>query len=100
VELEPRQVEQLEHWIDELTEAMEPLAHFILPGGAVGAAQLHVARTVCRRAEREVLSLSRSEPIGACVKEYLNRLSDLLFTMARYENHERGIVEPLWKKFA
>jgi cob(I)alamin adenosyltransferase len=99
-ELEPGQVEQLEHWIDELTEAMDPLANFILPGGAVGAAHLHVARTVCRRAEREVLSLSRTEPIGARVVEYLNRLSDLLFTMARYENHERGITQPLWNKAA
>ena len=67
------------------------------PGGAPGAAALHVARTVCRRAERETITLSHEEPIGELVLPYLNRLSDALFVMARYENHERGVVEPLWQ---
>jgi cob(I)alamin adenosyltransferase len=56
-----------------------------------------VARTVCRRAEREVITLARDEPVGALVVPYLNRLSDLLFVMARYENRERGMTEPLWQ---
>jgi cob(I)alamin adenosyltransferase len=97
-QLEARHVEQLEQWIDELTEAVGALENFVLPDGSVGAAQLHVARTVCRRAERAVLSLARAETTGALVIPYLNRLSDLLFIMARYENHERGVAEPLWKQ--
>jgi len=67
-----------------------------LPGGVLGAAQLHVARTVCRRAERLVIALSREEAVGGFVIPYLNRLSDALFVMARYENKLRGKVEPLW----
>jgi cob(I)alamin adenosyltransferase len=79
-----------------LNEVVGPLQNFILPGGSIGAAQLHVARTICRRTERAVLTLAREEPIGGLVMAYLNRLSDLLFVMARYENHQRGIAEPLW----
>jgi cob(I)alamin adenosyltransferase len=91
-----RHVEALEGCIDELNEAVGALENFILPGGAAGAAALHVARTICRRAEREALALSRLEPIGAFVVAYLNRLSDALFVMARYENRMRGVAEPLW----
>ena len=74
-----------------------PLTNFLLPGGALGAAHLHVARTICRRAEREAVRLGRDEAIGEHVLPYLNRLSDALFVMARYENHERGVPEPLWQ---
>lgn len=95
-QIEARHVERLERLIDELSEAVGPLENFILPGGAIGSAHLHVARTVCRRAEREVIHLSRSEAVGTYVIPYLNRLSDALFVMARYENHQRGIPEPLW----
>ena len=94
----PAQVDQLERWIDELTEVVGPLTHFILPNGAVGAAQLQVARTICRRAERAALTLSRTEAIGPSDLVFLNRLSDLLFVMARYENHEREVAETLWKR--
>ena len=66
----------------------------------MGAALLHVARTVCRRAEREVVALSHSESVGTQVIPYLNRLSDLLFVMARYENHYRNVPEPLWDTLA
>jgi cob(I)alamin adenosyltransferase len=90
-------VEHLEQLIDELNGVVGPLANFLLPGGAAGAAQLHVARTVCRRAEREVIALTRQEVIGDLVVPYLNRLSDALFLMARFENHERGVAEPLWQ---
>ena len=82
--------------MDELTAVVGSLENFILPGGSVGAAHLHVARTVCRRAEREVVALSRQEAVGQYVIAYLNRLSDALFVMARYENHQRNIPEPLW----
>lgn len=92
-----RHVQKLEGLIDELLLVVGPLTNFILPGGSVQAAQLHVARTVCRRAERETATLQRLEPIGVHVLPYLNRLSDALFVMARYENHERGIPEPLWQ---
>lgn len=95
-QIEARHVEKLEQVMDEFSAATGPLENFILPGGAPGAAALHVARTVCRRAEREVLALSRAEAVGANVLPYLNRLSDALFVMARYENVTKGIPEPLW----
>ena len=95
--VQPHHVEKLERLIDELNEVVGPLTNFLLPGGSPGAAQLHLARTICRRAERETIALSREEEIGALVLPYLNRLSDALFVMARYENHERGVGEPLWQ---
>lgn len=95
-QMEERHVVRLEQFTDEMSTAVGPLENFILPGGAIGAAQLHVARTVCRRAERLVVSLKREEAVGPYVLSYLNRLSDLLFAMARYENKKKGIAEPLW----
>jgi cob(I)alamin adenosyltransferase len=95
--VEARHVEKLEALIDEFNDVVGPLANFLLPGGSAGAAQLHVARTVCRRAERRATALARDEAIGASVLPYLNRLSDALFVMARYENHQRGVSEPLWR---
>jgi cob(I)alamin adenosyltransferase len=95
-----RHVKVLEALIDELTAVVGPLENFILPGGSIGAAHLHVARTVCRRAERDLIALRRHEPTGAYVLPYLNRLSDALFVMARYENHETGVAEPLWNSLA
>ena len=95
-QVEARHVEELEALIDELNHVVGPLENFILPGGSVGAAHLHLARTLCRRAEREVTTLNRKEPVGAYVLRYLNRLSDALFVMARYENKMRAVPEPLW----
>lgn len=95
-QIEARHVEALERLIDELNEIVGPLENFILPGGSIGAAHLHLARTICRRAERDALALSREERIGPSVLPYLNRLSDALFVMARYENRERNVGEPLW----
>lgn len=97
-----QRVKRLEAWIDELSLVVGPLQNFILPGGSVGAGYLHVARTICRRAEREAISLVLAEPddIDGNVIKYLNRLSDALFVMARYENHEKGVAEPLWDKGA
>lgn len=94
--IEPRHVEQLEQWIDEWNEELEPLTSFILPGGDLAAAQLHVARTVCRRAERGVIALSRQEPVGEQVIPYLNRLSDFLFVAARYQAKLAGIGDITW----
>ena len=95
-QIEARHVSHLESLIDELSNAVGPLENFILPGGTPGAAQLHVARTVCRRAERDVVSLSQQEAVGPQVTIYLNRLSDLLFMMARFENMQKGVAETLW----
>jgi cob(I)alamin adenosyltransferase len=86
--------------MDELAAVLPPLDNFILPGGTPGAAHLHVARTVCRRAERFVLTLSREEAIGPHTLVYLNRLSDALFVMARYENHQKGVPDILWNSRA
>jgi cob(I)alamin adenosyltransferase len=94
--IEQRHIDALEQLMDRLSEALTPLENFVLPGGAPGAAQLHVARTVCRRAEREVIALRRVEAVGPFTVPYLNRLSDALFVMARYENKKRGIADLLW----
>jgi cob(I)alamin adenosyltransferase len=94
--VQARHIERLEALIDELNEVVGPLANFLLPGGSAGASHLHVARTICRRAERVATTLAHEEIIGPTVLPYLNRLSDALFVMARYENHVREVREPLW----
>jgi cob(I)alamin adenosyltransferase len=91
-------IEEMEAWIDAATSEMPPLDHFILPGGTQGAATLHLARTICRRAEREVVRLSREEAIEGGVIRYLNRLGDLLFVYARLENHRSGVSDTAWQK--
>ncbi len=96
-QIEPAHVTRLETLIDTLSAELEPLKNFILPGGALGAAHLHVARAVCRRAERAASTLAREEAIGEHVLAYLNRLSDALFVMARYENLQQGVAEPQWR---
>jgi cob(I)alamin adenosyltransferase len=91
-----RHIVKLEEWIDGLNKTLGPLENFILPGGSPGASILHIARTICRRAEREAVSLAREEDIGSFAVPYLNRLSDALFVMSRYENQLQGVTEPLW----
>jgi cob(I)alamin adenosyltransferase len=88
---------KLEQWIDEMTSKLKPLQHFILPGGNVSAAYLHLARAICRRAERVMVSLKKSEDIANELVIFVNRLSDLLFTMARYANHLSGANEVIWQ---
>jgi cob(I)alamin adenosyltransferase len=90
-------VQRLEGFIDQSEEPLEPLENFVLPGGAPSAAELHRARTVCRRAERRTLTAGRSSAIRPEVVIYLNRLSDLLFVLARYENHAANIVDIPWR---
>jgi len=87
----------LENKLDEMNTELEPLKDFILPGGCKAAAVCHVARSVCRRAERNVVTLSRDEEVSKCVQGYLNRLSDLLFVMARYLNKVSGQADVLWQ---
>jgi len=94
--IEAHHVDTLESLIDRLSQDLPALENFILPGGSVVAAQLHVARTVCRRAERLVARLSRDESINPEALRYLNRLSDALFAMARFENRQRGVEDVLW----
>jgi cob(I)alamin adenosyltransferase len=94
--IEARHVEALEETLDRLSERLEPLQNFLLPGGAPGAAQLQLARAVCRRAERRVVSLSAVDEVNPEAARYLNRLSDALFVMARFENRAKSVAEPLW----
>ena len=89
------QAERLEHAIDKFNALLQPLRSFILPGGAASAAWCHFARTVCRRAERDVVTLARTETVNPQVVIYLNRLSDLLFVLARVENNN-GKNDVLW----
>jgi cob(I)alamin adenosyltransferase len=90
-------VERLEQALDSFNDALPPLKEFILPGGGPGAAACHVSRAVARRAERRVWTLAKSEPVASEVTQYLNRLSDLLFVLARViARHERG-SEVLWR---
>lgn len=98
--IETRHVDRLEKIIDTCQEELAPLKEFILPGGSRGAAQLHVARTICRRAERLILTLSREDEISSQVLPYLNRLSDLLFVLARYENLKSSISDIFWNPLA
>ena len=95
--VELRDVQQLEKIIDTLERELKPLKSFILPGGSGAASKLHFARTVCRRAERVVVRLSRNEDIGEAIIMYLNRLSDLLFVLARYTNSISKVPEVKWK---
>ncbi len=87
----------LEQWIDQLNADLPDLEEFILPGGTTAAASLHLARTVCRRAERSIITLDQTQAVAPEIIRYVNRLSDLLFVMARYENHLRGNQEVYWK---
>jgi len=89
-------IAEMERWMDEADEELPPLQRFVLPGGAGGAAALHIARSVCRRAERAVVSLSANEPVNSVVLVYLNRLSDLLFVFARLENARVAREDVLW----
>jgi cob(I)alamin adenosyltransferase len=87
----------LELILDKLNDKLTPLKEFILPGGSAAAAVCHVARTVCRRAERRVVALAQTEAVAAPVLRYLNRLSDLLFVMARVLNQRAGASDVLWQ---
>ena len=89
-------IEALEAAIDDGEAELEPLRAFIIPGGTVKAATLHLARTICRRAERDVLAMSRSEALPPIVIVYLNRLSDLLFVLARVAGRRAGAAEVTW----
>ncbi len=96
VRMDEATVRGLEDAIDTLNADLPPLTNFILPGGSLAAAQIHIGRTVCRRAERIVVMLKEYEAVGEPALHYLNRLSDFLFTLARWENKQVGIAEDAW----
>jgi cob(I)alamin adenosyltransferase len=93
-----KRVGEFEDLIDSMTKKIPELHNFILPGGSKAGATLHHARTVCRRAERRLVALQQQEEVDEYVVKYLNRLSDLLFTMARYVNHVAKQKETIWIK--
>ena len=95
LEKRPKEFEIL---IDEMTNELPALTQFILPGGGKAGASLHFARTICRRAERRIVALMQNTEIAQGIVIYLNRLSDVLFTMARYINHKENQKEIIWKK--
>ena len=91
-------VAEMEAWMDEAETELPELRSFVLPGGSTGAAALHVARTVCRRAERAVVRLANEEHVDGDVLRFLNRLSDLFFVLARLENVRSGREDVVWRK--
>lgn len=92
-------VEELELWIDAMDKELPPLTQFILPGGHGAAAQAFLARAICRRAERSVVTLrQRYEDLDPCLQQFLNRLSDALFVLGRFINKKTGSPETCWKK--
>ncbi len=95
--LEQAQVDSLEEQLDLFDAELEPLKSFVLPGGTPAAAAFHVARTVCRRVERQAVRLDRDQGLDPVPLRYLNRLSDLLFTLARLENRRAGVEDVAWQ---
>lgn len=95
--VDEQQITRLEREIDDMDEKLPALKNFILPGGTVGAATLHIARTACRRAERWIVGLSTEENINMSALHYINRLSDWLFMAARYENALKGQDDSIWR---
>ena len=91
-------VARLEEAVDRFNADLGPLKEFILPGGTRAAAIAHVARTVCRRAERALVRMAATEPVSTAVRRYVNRLSDLLFVLARALNRAAGAPDVLWRK--
>ena len=91
-------VAEFEKLIDQLTAELPELRNFILPGGGETGSQLHLARSICRGAERRIVALAKKEPVEPSILQYFNRLSDLLFTMARFVNHKEKKREIIWKR--
>src|SRR5439155_18045943 len=96
--LDETMISRLEMQIDAAEAELTPLRQFILPGGSEAAARLHLARTICRRAERLLVAFSLDRPVPAIMLTYLNRLSDWLFVQARWVNHKSDIADVLWEK--
>ena len=97
VRIEPQHVAELEKMIDQISAQLPPLTSFVLPGGTELSARLHQSRAICRRAERRIVALARNEPIGDHVLPFMNRLSDLLFVLARRANQLAEIDDTPWR---
>jgi cob(I)alamin adenosyltransferase len=97
VKIGKREVEWLENIINKLEKELNPISHFVYPNGSIPAASLHVARAVCRKVERIAFRVSRKEAVRNEILSYLNRLSDLLFTIARVVNKRMSVEEEFWK---
>ena len=89
-------IQMLENAMDTMDQLLDPLKNFILPGGDIAVSQAHICRTVCRRAERRVISLGRVAEVESAIVVYLNRLSDYFFVLARYIAHSKGVNEVHW----
>jgi cob(I)alamin adenosyltransferase len=98
--LDDKDVARIETAIDHYDGQLSPLKSFVLPGGTVAGAGLHVARVACRRAERDVVALAQTAEVRPAILTYINRVSDLLFVLARYVNHTAGVADVLWEKKA
>lgn len=96
--LKPERVQVLDAWLALLNESLPRLEEFVRPGGTVAAGQTHMCRTICRRAERSVVVLANDQKISPTARQYLNRLSDLMFVLARTLNRQAGGVESLWDR--
>lgn len=96
--LKAERITALDDWLQSANATLPRLAEFILPGGSIAAAQAHIGRTVCRRAERSVVELAETQAISHAVRQYLNRLSDLLFVMARVLNRDAGGNDQQWDR--
>jgi len=96
-EIQIESIQTMEQWIDQMDEHLPELKNFILPGGSLGAAQAHVCRVVCRRAERVVVALNELEGVNQQLLSYLNRLSDYFFMLSRYLTAESGGTETIWQ---
>lgn len=92
----PERIVELERAIDRIESELDPLTAFVLPGGTTKASLLHIARTACRRAERGVVHLHHESPVPPVILQYLNRLSDLLFALARLANHRARVPDKIW----
>lgn len=94
----PERTVLFEEYIDEMTAKLPEITNFTVPGGTVVAAHFHLSRTICRRAERTLVTLIKKEKVNENVVKYINRLSDLLFTMNRFANHNEKVKEVIWKR--
>jgi cob(I)alamin adenosyltransferase len=96
--LKPERVAALDAWLSELNAGLPRLQEFVRPGGSIPAAQAHMCRTICRRAERSVVMLAEMQAVSSACRQYLNRLSDLMFVLARVLNQQAGQAESMWNR--
>ncbi len=94
--IEPQNIKTLEEYIDKLSESLSEQSNYILPGGSLPGSILHLAKNFCRRVERSIVSLHQTHPVNESILQYFNRLSDLMYVMARFQNRQDGVEETEW----